>query len=64
MMGERYIGDVWRKDWTSKKPWAVQGPGAIAFFKTKKEAKHVSELFKKFIDEKLEWDKINDQNII
>lgn len=43
----RELGEVWREDWHSKKPWKVQGPGAIASFTTRKAAKAIGELFKK-----------------
>ncbi len=54
----RLIGDVWRENWTSTKPWAVQGPGAVAHFRTKKQAVQVGELFLYTMAIKLEYERV------
>lgn len=43
---KRELGEVWRSDFTSPKPWKVQGFGAVASYSKKKHAKAVGELFK------------------
>jgi len=54
----RDIGEVWRIDWSSKKPWAVQGPGAVAHYRTKKEARWVGNLFLHVLEQKLERERM------
>ena len=49
------IGDVWKDTKTNPiKPWAVQGPGAVARFRTKEEAEQVAGLFLSVIAQRLE----------
>ncbi len=43
----RYLGDVWKDYTRSVKPWGVQGFSGPSYFRSKKAAKAIGELFLK-----------------